>query len=176
MKGLWIAILIFVCSYPACADQTATMKAISAQYALYDKACVKGMSSLADWCEENLTADFTMKASGGTMDRKQFVSMCRAMAKNPDPTWGGIKSQKITIDKLKVTDSEAVAEVTSRGTAVMKAAKGNKGHKSGYRTVQQVQHFRETWVMTGGAWKIHKSELLGSGSPNGVKKGDPHSN
>lgn len=161
MRVIVIAMLMLACSLAAPADEATTRKAIAAKYALYDRACVKGMVGLADWCEANLAPEFTVTASGKSMNRRDFISMCRGMGKGMNPDWGGLKSQTVTIDKFKVAQDKAIAEITSRGTMVVKI-RGVNGHPPTEKKIGQVQRYREMWVFKGGDWKVQKSDQLSS--------------
>src|SRR5947209_2155189 len=72
MKRALVTMLFIVCSLSARADDPAARRAITEQYARYDKACLKGMAGLATWCEKTLTPDFTVTAGGKTMSRHDF--------------------------------------------------------------------------------------------------------
>ena len=162
MNRAIFTMLLLVCTLTARADRASARKAIAEKYLLYDKACMRGMAGLATWCEQSLTPDFTIISGGKTTSRANFIAMCRAMAKSPDPAWGGIKEQRVTIDKLTGTDSSTVAEITSRATMVMKDARGSLGARGAVHKINQFQRYRETWVKNDGLWKIRKSEQLSS--------------
>src|SRR5437016_13763133 len=97
---LALTAFMFTAMLFARADDSAVRKALSDRYGRYDKATIHGMEALAKWCEEYFAPDCTIQAGGKTMTGKQFIEMCRTMAKNPDPTWGGIKKQKVSIDQI----------------------------------------------------------------------------
>jgi hypothetical protein len=90
--------------------------------------------------------------------------MCETMMRKPDPTWKGVKKQKVTIDELVMDGKNAVATVTSKGLYRTTDTAGRYGAKGAEHEMTMVMRFRETWTRVGSAWKVSKSEGLKGGT------------
>jgi hypothetical protein len=179
MRNSFIRIAVLaVCllSNAAAANDAAVRKELQAEYARYDTVVLKGMGSLAKWCEEKLASEFVMVTPGDKpMKRGPFIASIKQLAKKPDPSWKGIKEQKTTIDKLESAGTGYAASITVRGSFDTTDTTGEFGEKGKDHRLTLVRKYRETWSKCGAAWKIAKSEMTGGsmlvdGKPMGEKK------
>jgi hypothetical protein len=165
-----------VLAVPSWANEKTIRKEITAEYAKYDKAVLKGMGGLAAWCSAKLAPDFTMVEQGGkTTTRKEFMNLLNQMAKQKNGDWKGAKEQKTSVEKLTMDGSSPVALITTKGTFMTTDSRGQFGPKGKDHEMTLTRKYRETWTKIAGTWNVKKSEELGGsmlvdGKPLGGRK------